>query len=71
MTHCDQIAANLLCCRATAPGGPFTLLLLALRRYAPIADMALRDAVNLTRAIIVRAGRGKTKKNPIRSRSAR
>ncbi len=29
------------------------------QRYAHIADTALRDAVNMTRATIVRAGRGK------------
>lgn len=36
------------------------------QRYAHIADTALRDAVNLTSGIIVRAGRGKARKAPTR-----
>ena len=34
------------------------------QRYAHIADTALRDAVNMTSATIVRAGRGKGNKAP-------
>ena len=41
------------------------------QRYAHIADTALREAVNLTSGIIVRAGRGKARKASARSRAPR
>jgi len=43
----------------------------ARRSATPIADTALREAVNLTSGIIVRAGRGKAKKATTRSGLAR